>query len=90
MTATRTPFADLPAPTQAGIMSNDPEFQRFADTRTAQNGSALTAGAAAEYIRLICGVTSRAHLSTNPAAAIRFAALQTEFDAWRGRIAAPR
>lgn len=86
----RTPFTDLPAPTQAGILSNDPQFQRFADTRTAQMGNALTAGAAAEYIRLVCGVNSRAHLATNPEAAARFAALKTEFDAWRGRIPAPR
>ena len=84
------PFSDLPLPTQAGILCNDPQFQSFAGARTVQSGVQLTATAAAEYLRQICSVTSRRALATTPAAAERFAALQTEFDAWRGRIAAPR
>ena len=29
----RTPFADLPAPQQAGILCHDPQFQRYAAMR---------------------------------------------------------
>lgn len=89
MTA-RTPFAELPAPQQAGILCNDPQFQQFAGTRTVKSGTSLNPSAAAEYVRLICGVNSRAAIATNPAAADRFEALKTEFDTWRGRIAERR
>lgn len=82
----RAPLNALPRPQQAGIMCNDPEFQRFVGSRTLHSGLAVNASACAEFIRLHCGVNSRADLATNPAAATRFDALRTDFDAWRGRL----
>ena len=90
MTANRTPFDDLPLPNQAGILCNDPQFQNLAGMRAIKSGVQLCPTAAAEFIRTVCNVTSRRDLATNPAAAERFAALRTNFDAWRGRLASPR
>jgi len=83
----RTAFADMPLPSQAGILCKDPQFQSFAGTRSIGGSVQLTSTAAAEYLCMICGINSRADLATNTAAAARFAALRTEYDAWRGRIA---
>lgn len=83
----RRPIATLPPAQQAGILCNDAAFQTFAATRSGFAGGQFTAGATAEFLRMTCGVTSRATLNTNPDAAARFAAMQTDFDSWRGRIA---
>jgi len=82
-------FDDMPPAQQAGILCNDPRFQRFAATRSGFPKQQFSQGAAAEFLRLNCGVTSRSHLNTKPAAAERLAALRTEFDAWTGKQAAP-
>ncbi|APZ53714.1 hypothetical protein [Salipiger abyssi] len=84
------PFADLPAPQQAGILCNDPAFQRFAATRSGYPGGQFTASAAAEYLRQCCRVESRRALASDEVATTRFQRLRTEFDAWAGRIATPR
>ena len=89
MSAPRTPFNTLPAPTQAGILCNDPRFQQFVGTRTIKSGVTVSASCCAEYIRTICKVPSRAHLRTNQTAAAEFQKLRTEFDAWTGKIAHP-
>ncbi|MCZ4351566.1 hypothetical protein O4H61_03470 [Roseovarius aestuarii] len=82
---TRRPMHSLPPAQQAGILCNDPQFQRFAALRAGLPTTQCTANAAAQYLRDVCHVTSRAQLNhTNTA---RFAALRTEFDAWAGRIA---
>ncbi|AUQ99358.1 hypothetical protein [Phaeobacter inhibens] len=86
---TRQPFAEMPPAQQAGILCNDPRFQEFAAQRSGFPGKSLMSSAAAEYVRLICGVNSRGLLNSNKAAADRFAALRTEFDAWTGKIASP-
>lgn len=83
-------FDDLPMPQQAGILCNDPRFQTFAARRIGWPGKELTPGAAAEYLRQCCHITTRAELATNPDAQTRFQTLRTEFDAWTGRIANPR
>lgn len=80
----------MPPSTQAGILCNDPQFQTFAAMRSGYPGDQFVASAAAEYVRLTCGVNSRGLLNSNRAAAERFQALRTDFDAWRGRIAAPK
>ncbi|KZX99917.1 MULTISPECIES: hypothetical protein [unclassified Sulfitobacter] len=85
-----TTFDDLPLPQQAGILCNEPQFQKFAGIRCMGVDNGLTATASAEYLRTVCRVASRRELDTNPVAAQRFAALRTEYDAWRGRIATPR
>lgn len=92
--AVRTPasqrFDDMPNAQQAGMLCNDERFQRFAGSRTIQNGIQLSPSAAAEFIRTFCGVTSRRYLNTDAAAAKKFQTLRTEFDAWSGRIQSPR
>lgn len=90
MTAARTPFADLPPPTQAGIMCNDSQFQTFVGVRTLGHAVQVQSSAAAEYLRDICRISSRRELETDAKAERRFQMLRTEFDAWCGRIARPR
>lgn len=85
-----TPFTALPAAQQAGILCNDPQFQKFAATRQGWPGKSFNASASAEYLRQVCGIDSRRALNTNPQARARFQILRTEFDAWAGRIATPR
>jgi len=83
---TRTPFNALPPPQQAGILCNDPQFQKFAATRCGMKGQSFNPPAAAEYLRDACQIDSRRDLATNPKAAEQFQRLRTEFDAWRGKI----
>ncbi|WP_318011033.1 hypothetical protein [Pseudosulfitobacter pseudonitzschiae] len=90
MTAQRTPFAELPLAQQAGILCNEPQFQIFAGMRCIGPNTKLCPSATAEYLRTVCKIKSRRELETDEGAATRFAALRTEFDAWRGRIAQPR
>jgi hypothetical protein len=56
---------------QAGTLSNDPEFQAWC-------GAANTE-AAAEFIRLRCGVGSRSELNINPVAAEQWQAISRAF-----------
>jgi len=96
MTArTRQRFDDLPPAQQAGMLSNDEQFQTFAGKCLAlrdrtRSEARLNPSATAEFIRRECKVASRADINTNPAAQRRFAQLRTEFDAWRGKIADQR
>lgn len=90
MTAKRTPFADLPPPQQAGILCNDPRFQKFAAIRSGFPNTVFSQSAAAEYLRTACNINSRRDLNHIKAAREQFAILQTEFDVWTGKQAAPR
>lgn len=81
MSPVRTPFRDLPTPQQAGILCNADDFVTFIKGRFNHVGSPP------EFVRTHCGVKSRRELATNGAAARRFDALVTEYDAWRGAIA---
>jgi len=83
-------FDELPTAQQAGMLSNDARFQRFAGLRTLKSDIQVSASAAAEFIRVQCGVTSRRHLNADQTAARKFQTLRTDFDAWTGRIAQPR
>ena len=83
-------FNDLPNAQQAGMLCNDEQFQKFAGTRTIKTGVQLSSSASAEFIRTYCSVTTRRDLNTNATAARKFQTLRTEFDAWAGRIQAPR
>lgn len=89
MTA-RTPLADLPPSQQAGILCNEPQFQRFAAIRCGAPSAAFNSSAAAEYLRTVCKIDSRRKLNTDATARQRFDALRTNFDAWAGRIAQQR
>lgn len=75
---------------RAGILCNDPRFQRFVATRTGLPTSQASTSQAAEYVRQICKVQSRADLDKTIHASDQFGRLVTEFDAWRGRIPAQR
>ena len=90
--STRTTATPTPVPPSqwSGILRNDPEFQRFAATRSGFPGGQFSNSAAAEFIRTTCRVTTCRDLNTDTTAARQFARLRTEFDAWRGRIAARR
>ncbi|SEK63444.1 hypothetical protein [Pacificibacter marinus] len=74
---------------QAGILCNDPQFQKFAAIRSGLPGTQFCASASAQYLREACNIASRRELNTDAAAQTKFAALRTTFDAWAGRIAAP-
>lgn len=79
-----------PVARRAAMLCHDVAFQRFAATRSGFPGGQFSATASAEYLRTVCGVASRKNLDTDPIAARLFETLRTEFDAWAGRIAAPR
>jgi len=74
----------------AGILCNDPKFQQFAATRCGLPRQQFSPTATAEYLRNVCGIVTRRDLDLLGEAFTRFNALRTDFDAWRGRIAAPR
>ncbi|NVK56681.1 MAG: hypothetical protein HWE26_13805 [Alteromonadaceae bacterium] len=74
---------------RAGILCNDPRFQQFVGVRLGLPAPANNS-AAAEYIRDLCRIPSRRALDYNAAALDQFERIRTEFDAWSGRIAAPR
>ncbi|NVK57305.1 MAG: hypothetical protein HWE26_17010 [Alteromonadaceae bacterium] len=90
MTSGRQPFESLPLAQQAGIMCNDDRFQKFAAIRSGFPGGQFCASAAAEYLRSCCKIDSRRALEADATAQANFARLRTDFDAWRGRIAAQR
>ena len=81
---------DMQPAQQAGILCNDPKFQRFAAVRSGLPDHKFNASAAGEYLREVCKITSRTILNTSKPAQAQFAALRTEFDAWSGRIAPRR
>ncbi|WP_306131085.1 hypothetical protein [Roseovarius sp. MMSF_3350] len=94
MTVAPQHFDRMPRPQQAGILANDIRFKRFVAVRLhlAREGAGtitVNTSAAAEFIRSECQVASRRDLATDTAAAQRFDALRTEFDAFTGRIARP-
>lgn len=86
----RTPFANLSPAQQAGILCNDPQFQKFAATRCGLPDQQFCSTATAEYLRSCCQIRSRRDLENNQAALSNFQTLRTEFDAWTGRIPTPR
>lgn len=88
--AARQRLSDMQPAQQAGILCNDPKFQRFAAVRSGLPSHQFNASAAGEYLRGVCRITSRTVLNTSKPAQAQFAALRTEFDAWSGRIAQQR
>ncbi|MCA0963309.1 hypothetical protein [Salipiger bermudensis] len=85
MTASDTPLAQ-----RAGILCNDARFQRFAAARSGFEDGQFCTRAAAEFLRSFCRIESRRELDSNEKARARFRVLNTEFDAWTGRIATHR
>lgn len=79
-----------PPAVQAGILCKDAQFQTFAAQNCGLRDQQFNASAAAEYLRQVCQINTRAALNTNPAAQSQLAALRTSFDAWRGHAPQPR
>lgn len=79
-----------PLSQMAGILCNDVAFQRFVAVQLALPCNRASATAAAQYLRKQCRIASRRELDNCTTAARRFAALRTDFDAFTGKIAAPR
>jgi len=76
----RKPFHELPLPQQAGIKCADIAFQEFLGDMgpiplEGQDGVEW----AAQNVRDICGIDSRAELATNPEAAERWRNILREF-----------
>lgn len=65
---------------QAGIRCNDPVFHRFL---TESGHPCHSAVDAAGHVRLICGVTTRALLSSNQEALAKWQSLDGKFIAWK-------
>ncbi|MDR6264867.1 hypothetical protein GGE09_001870 [Roseobacter sp. N2S] len=86
-TEPRRRFNDLPCAQQAGMLSNDDRFQRFAATRCGLPGQQFSPSATAQFLRDCCGITSRSQLNNERSAQNKFQALRSDFDAWRRRIA---
>jgi len=91
----RTPFNDLPPSQQAGILCVTEDFQRYIALRimpedTDPAEAICNEAAAAAEIRYVCGITSRRALDTDTDASAKFHQLRTDYDAWRGKIAAQR
>jgi hypothetical protein len=84
-----TRFSQMRPAQQAGILCNDPQFQKFAAIRSGLPDTKFCASASAQYLREVCKIDSRRELNTDAAAQSNFAALRTSFDAWAGHIAAP-
>lgn len=77
-------------PQRAGILCNDDQFRAFAAMRCGLPGEVFGTEATAVYLRQVCEIRSRRELAENPSAQERFERLNTDFDAWRGRIAERR
>ena len=80
----------MPAATQAALLCKDARFQRFASERCGYSASFFTEDFTAAWLRDHCDILSRTDLYSDAHALARFNILITEFDAWTGKIAAPR
>jgi hypothetical protein len=71
-------WRDLTPAQQAGIRCNEPAFQKF--LREEGDSAVNDDAGAAAYVRLACGVHSRAHLVGN--AANKWRELEAKYQAW--------
>jgi hypothetical protein len=65
----------------AGAVGESDEFRTW--VQEVHGNECATAAQAADFIRALCGIDSRAELDTNPAAAGVFRGLLADFDAWK-------
>lgn len=80
----RRNFSDLPLPQQAALRCGDVEFRAF--LREKFDSSVNDESDAAETVRLICEVESRAELGViGSAAEHEWLALEAQFQQWRAR-----
>lgn len=76
-------FHELSPASQAAIKCTDPNFRRFLTERNPSGGLYPTGDDAAEEVRRICGVQSRALLNSNPPAQRRWQLLVAEYEDYR-------
>jgi hypothetical protein len=76
----RRKFSDMPRWQQSGIRCNEPAFWKWLIDR--HNFGVDTPQEAAEAVREICGVFSRAELDSQPTAGERWDRMEAEFDIW--------
>ena len=73
-------WRDLTGPVQAGIRCAEPAFWTF--LREAGGSNVNDEDGAANYVRLACGVHSRAEIATKKGAAVLWHDLDTRYQAW--------
>ncbi len=73
--ASKKSWADMLPAQQAAIRCAEPEFQRFMD--------AASEDEAAQLVRMVCAVQSRAELNTDPQARGRWHLLENDYWAWQ-------
>lgn len=84
----RRPFDELPIATQAGIICNEGAFHKFLDERFTYEWKMSRARAcesndrAADTVRAVCGVSSRADLDKTDVARGNWAALLLAYRLW--------
>jgi hypothetical protein len=66
----------------AGIICGEPMFQRYV------RDGGCTAESAAEYVREVCGVSSRRFIDHDPNAAIRYGQLMANYREWQAECTA--
>ncbi len=93
----KRPFHELPRPQQAGILCGDWRFIQWISSHAVYGGYldtddgrklSVTSEGAAEYVRLACGVSSRAHLLRSEAA-VTWDRMVSEYRQDTGLEAAP-
>mgnify|MGYP001577331788 FL=1 len=66
---------------KAGYLCNDPAFRQFIEYYCGRPFPDVAT--AAQWVREMCGVTSRSMLDSNPAAAQTFNNILSEYDSWK-------
>ena len=74
-------WRDIPPSQQAGMRCEEPTFAAFLKEQRADDWH--EAQDAAECVRLICGVQSRAELTTNQKARVIWTQLNSQYEAWK-------
>lgn len=77
----RRDFRDLPPAQQAALRCNDATFRAFLNEE--RGYQAENADDAAEAVRELCAVASRAELSSNHAARVIWHQLDSQYQAWK-------
>lgn len=67
---------------QAGMRCNEEAFQKFIGVDFKLDGPPAPPGRAASLVRFKCGVKSRSELDSNPTAAVKWQALDADYQTW--------
>jgi hypothetical protein len=79
----RRPFASLPLSQQAALRCNDEDFWKFIDSQNeAPHGTIKSSEGAASFVRIFCGVKSRADITHGSFAGNRWMDLNDSYQTW--------